>query len=186
MPREINLLPEKELKQTKLALFGKKLMLVGSALLVILAIAVIITFIFWQSQVLNNKKITDEISQKSTEISTYQESEILQRVLKDKINKYKQYTSQRRDYYQVVSDIESVITEGVSLNDLQVGKDGKISFSGQAKNSLYLSNFFLTIIDPDKGAKILDNISIDKLLNTQDGSYQFSLNAILKGTKKES
>jgi Tfp pilus assembly protein PilN len=181
MAREINLLPEKELVETRLESLQKKLIILSAVLIFIFAGITIFTFVNWRQQVLANEKLKKEIDLSISEISTYQRPEFLLRTLKEKIGKYSQIVGQRRNYSKTLSDVESLVPEGVSLSDLQLTKDNKISLTGEARNSFDLSVFLLGIIDPDKGGKLLNDVSIGKLTGAKDGTYQFAVSAVLAG-----
>lgn len=179
MEREINLLRIKEkisAKEVRL----KQFLQVGSGLLLVLYILVLGgVFSFWLIQQRESQIVGDKIKLAEGKIAGLKKIESLQVAIKGRLQTLASaFEDEELNYEDFLTQLEQLTPSGVVLADFELTKNGEITISGSADNSLSLGEFLVNLT----GSKEEDfkGIAVSSISRGQDGSYDFSLELLFK------
>jgi spore germination protein YaaH len=144
--------------------------------LVLLAYALVIVSLLGPFFYLSYEKgkIATEISQLEANIKSFQKVENLEVLIKSRVAKAQIIIESRAHVEKIIVKIVNSLEEGITVGNLDFGKNNQISFSAQAQDVKALETFLEKIksILKEEGYSLakLDSISRDK-----KGGYSFEL-----------
>ncbi len=183
MAKDINLLPEKEVKtkREEAAIGGfYKLSLVFIALVAIVAGGVFGVGQFFSLQVKAVERANDNLT---SIINNLRSREILLQSTKSKAKGISEIVSKRPDFASVLDDISGLLPDGVQLSELQVDRKGMVKLTAKADNSSSLNTFLTALNDPEKGGKMFNKLTVTSIKNDKSGGYLVVLTMNLIGGK---
>lgn len=174
----INLLPAKKIPTLAEQKFFQKFKRYGLLVLVFYIILVAVLFGLSLFLSFENKKIKAQTASVENQIKSLQKIESLQVALKERVNEATKITKARFSYKETIEQIQSLLTEGIIIQDLDIKEGDKIAFSGTAQNAAVLSSF-IDQFKEESQKKIFSQVTLSSTGRTQKGEYTFSLEASL-------
>ena len=179
---DINLIPVEARAQERAESTQKKLQFVSVGILVLSAVATLITLMMFTTSVTKKNDLIAQVGENSSKINQYKAQEELLVVSKDKASIADKLLDSRTDYSTFFSKMASMIPQGVYFTDLRIS-DSKITISGRAKTSADVASLVSSLISAS-GVEIINNVAIDSLSSDEFGVYAFVLSGKLTGVKK--
>lgn len=181
MEKGINLLRVKE-EVSERAIKFKRFLQVGSILLLIFYILILGgVFSFWFIQQRESQIVREKVKQAEAKITELQKIESLQLVLKERLQSLTSiFGKEEINYKDVLSQLERLTPSGVDLESIDLAKDGGITISGSAENSLSLGEFLVNLTDPEE--ENFESVALSSISREENGIFKFSLALLLKAS----
>jgi Tfp pilus assembly protein PilN len=184
MSKDINLLPDISLQEEKQERLKKLLTLITISILVIGMIGVIIVFAVEITLRNQFNNLINANEQLTNDILRYKELELDQRDLKSKLGAALKIREDSKNYEFILRNIEELTPNGTAYNSLSIASDNLLSVTGLIDNSTNFNQFVTNMLaNQDKPEGIFTDITLSSLSRSQDGEYQFTLNAMIKKDK---
>ncbi len=182
MAKGINLLPEIALAEEKELRVKKLLTLVSISVLLIGAIAVIVTFsiyIFLQKQLDNLVLVNNNLRE---DITGFVPLELKQRAVKSKIVAIKNIRSGSNNFDQYLSSLISMAGDGISLTSISIVESLSIQLAGTASSSDTVKTFLSNLLaDQANKDGLFKDVTLGSISQSQNGDFQFTITMSAKG-----
>lgn len=180
MTKSINLLPELYQETEKEKRF-KRVVSKGSPIVLIsYGIIILITYIYWNIQVLAAKNLSEKIAQTQKSIQDQKETESLYRGIKTKMTGVTKVLAEQVNYAKVIAHIEEITPPEAAFTNLEVKDSGIVDLAFKTPDSNTLAAFINALLDEKRGGKYFEQAKLTSLVLSREGSYLFSLNFHLK------
>ncbi len=150
-------------------------------LVIIYCLVVVVIFSFgllvrWEYQI-----VTKGVEQTIIKLNDLREVESLQMLLKQRLSYSMEIvTRERLDPKYWLKYIDSLVPEGVALEEVQWSYGGLVNLSGMAGNALYLSDFLNNIKEAADEEKFSQGTLVSATRHPE-GTYTFNLEVLIKG-----
>lgn len=181
MEREIDLLKVKE-KISEREIKLKRFLQVGSGILLIFYILVLGgVFSFWVIQQRESQLVRDKIKRAEAKVSGLKKIESLQVTLKERLEVLASvFGEDKVNYQDVLTQFEQLTPSGVTLESIDLSKNGRITIEGSAETSVSLGEFLVNLTKPEE--ENFKNVVLSSIRRTEEGSYDFSLRLLLEAS----
>jgi len=149
-------------------------------LIVFYCLLVVAIFSFGLVTQRESKIISDKTKQEQTRLGQLEDIETLQFLLKQRLSSLsKAVKTERITPRDGLNLLESLVPEGLALEDIQWEKEGQVNLSGTASNALALSDFLESLKQATDKQKITSSVLVSAT-RQKEGTYNFSLEVLIK------
>lgn len=177
---DINLVPEEAKKTEDFDKLRGKIIALSVAILALTAIGAIVTLAFFAFYVSQREKLITRVEAASAKVDSFQATESLLVVTKDKVSTADKILTSRVDYLEFFDTLIQIIPTNIFFTSITVGRDS-VAFNGKAKTSADIAGLFSTLTSQE-GEKIISGVELTALSSDQTREYTFAFTAKLAGS----
>ncbi len=176
---EINLLPQEERANERMALLSRRLQVFSIGFLIVVAILTIFTLVLFTSFSSKKSELDTQIEVFSTQVVSLKAQEELIVVVRDKASTAQQLVSSRTDFAHFFNELATLVPQGVYFTDVRVA-GGKAIISGKGKTSADVAGLVSQLV-ASRGSELVSDVAVDTLSSSEGGVFAFVISAKLAG-----
>lgn len=150
----------------------KKAVYIFLGVFILLSVMLLGVFVYFDTVQKTNKT---KVASLENQIKTLDKTESYLTIIADRVKVVNQFLKDRKSYLSLMTDLQSLLVAGFSLNELDVGTNGALAIMGKCDSWKCLTNFNDKIdqINEKKKYARISYPSVDRLA---DGSYTIKIN----------
>ncbi len=181
MPVNINLLPTSYNLQELRVKKNKQLEKVSIIVLLVTIFLVAGVFLVWNIQNRRLEQIKATVGSLEEQVNRYKDIDGKVQILKAKISTIASIINRDPKFEESLAVLSRLLSSSqVSLNDLSISENQKITFGAVAPSSSEASVFFDLLASDSQSKQLFANSMLDAIDGAKDGSYKFTISADIK------
>jgi len=179
--QEIDFLSEKQSSASKKAKIIHFLKLGSIIVLIAYCLLTAAIFSYWFYLNSQGKKTEQEIASKKQRIESLSEVETTQIFLKQRLAALEKFfTNQNKTDLPLILSFLDYIKGDARLKQINLTKEGEITISGEADNSLILTGLLKKLEDYDQFKELFSQVTLLSADKQKTGNYLFSISLIVE------